>query len=88
MGRIVIVGIPEIDQISFAVHDARRKGLHFANVRRQNECIDPVIDLINEGRIKPDFMITHRFSLDRAAKAFELLTDYRDGVIKAVVDAG
>ena len=29
MGRLVIVGIPETDQISFAVHDARRKGLAF-----------------------------------------------------------
>jgi L-iditol 2-dehydrogenase len=86
MGRLVIVGIPETDHISFAVHDARRKGLSFVNVRRQNECIDPIIDLIREGRIKPDFMITHRFSLDQAAKAFELLAGYRDGVIKAVVD--
>jgi L-iditol 2-dehydrogenase len=86
MGRLVIVGIPETDHISFAVHDARRKGLSFVNVRRQNECVDPVINLIREGRIKPDFMITHRFSLDQAAKAFELLANYRDGVIKAVVD--
>jgi L-iditol 2-dehydrogenase len=86
MGRLVIVGIPETEQSSFAVHDARRKGLTFVNVRRQNECVDPVIDLIREGRIKPDFMITHRFSLGQAAKAFELLASYRDGIIKAVVD--
>jgi L-iditol 2-dehydrogenase len=86
MGRLVIVGIPETDHISFAVHDARRKGLSFVNVRRQNECVDPVINLIREGRINPDFMITHRFSIDQAATAFELLADYRDGVIKAVVD--
>jgi L-iditol 2-dehydrogenase len=86
MGRLVVVGIPEADHISFAVHDARRKGLAFINVRRQNECIDPVINLIREGRINPDFMITHRFSLGRAANAFELLADYHDGIIKAVVD--
>jgi L-iditol 2-dehydrogenase len=86
MGRVVIVGIPETDQVSFNVHDARRKGLSFVNVRRQNECVDPVINLIHEGRIKPDFMITHRFSLDQVATAFELLADYRDGIIKAVVD--
>jgi L-iditol 2-dehydrogenase len=88
MGRIAIVGIPETDHSSFAVHDARRKGLSFINVRRQNECIDPVIDLIDKGAIKPDFMITHRFSLDQTAKAFELLADYRDGIIKAMVDIG
>lgn len=86
MGKLVIVGIPETDQSSFSVHDARRKGLTFISVRRQNQCVDPVIDLIKEGRIKPDFMITHRFSLDRAGDAFELLADYRDGIIKAMVD--
>jgi L-iditol 2-dehydrogenase len=88
MGKLVIVGIPEADHVSFAVHDARRKGLALVNVRRQNECIDPVIALIREGRIQPDFMITHRFSLDQAARAFELLADYRDGIIKAVVHMG
>jgi len=86
MGRIVIVGIPETDQSSFPAHDARRKGLTFINVRRQNACIGPVISRIKEGRIRPDFMITHRFSLDRAAKAFELLADYRDGILKAIID--
>jgi L-iditol 2-dehydrogenase len=86
MGRIAIVGIPETDQSSFPVHDARRKGLTFINVRRQNECIGPVINLIDEGKISPDFMITHRFSLDQAARAFELLAGYRDGIIKAIVD--
>jgi L-iditol 2-dehydrogenase len=88
MGRLVIVGIPETDQSFFAAHDARRKGLTFVNVRRQNECVNPVIDLISEGRIKPDFMITHKFSLNQVAKAFELLADYRDGIIKAIVNIG
>jgi L-iditol 2-dehydrogenase len=88
MGRLVIVGIPETDRISFPIHDARRKGLTLINVRRQNESIDPVIELIRTGRIKPDFMVTHRFSLDQVAKAFELLADYRDGIIKAIVDVG
>jgi threonine dehydrogenase-like Zn-dependent dehydrogenase len=86
MGRIVIVGIPETDQSSFPAHDARRKGLTFINVRRQNAGIGPVISRIKEGRIRPDFMITHRFSLDRAARAFELLADYRDGILKAIID--
>jgi L-iditol 2-dehydrogenase len=86
MGRVVIVGIPEIDRSSFPVHDSRRKGLTFINVRRQNECVNPVIDLINEGKLKPNFMITHRFSLDEAGKSFELLADYSDGIIKAMID--
>jgi threonine dehydrogenase-like Zn-dependent dehydrogenase len=50
--------------------------------------IGPVIDPIGEGKIHPDFMITRRFRLDQADNACELLADYRDGVIKAVVDMG
>jgi L-iditol 2-dehydrogenase len=88
MGQLIIVGIPEADQVSFAVHEARRKGLTIVNVRRQNECIDSVIDLIRKGSMKPEFMITHRFSLDQTARAFELLANYRDGIIKAVVELG
>jgi L-iditol 2-dehydrogenase len=86
MGRLLFVGIPETDRISFAVHGVRRKGLAFINVRRQNGCVDSTIDLIHKGRISPEFMITHRFKLDEAAAAFELLADYRGGIIKAVVD--
>jgi L-iditol 2-dehydrogenase len=86
MSRIAIVGIPETDQSSFPAHDARRKGLTLINVRRQNECIGPIINLIDEGKIRPDFMITHRFNLDQAPRAFDLLAGYRDGVIKAIVD--
>jgi hypothetical protein len=33
-------------------------------------------------------MITHRFRLDRVARAFELLSDYRDGILKALVEIG
>jgi L-iditol 2-dehydrogenase len=88
MGRVVIVGIPAEDRTLFAAHEARRKGLTFVHVRRQNECVSPVIDLIDEGRVVPDFMITHRFRLDDAAGAFELLADYRDGIIKAMVEIG
>jgi L-iditol 2-dehydrogenase len=82
-GKIAIVERP-----APAVHDARRKGLTHINVRRQDECIDPVISLIRVRKIKPDCMITHRFSLDRVGRAFELLADYRDGLIKAMVDMG
>jgi L-iditol 2-dehydrogenase len=85
MGCLVVVGIPEKDVISFPVHDARRKGLSVVNVRRQNECVAPVMDLIRKGRIKPDFMISHRFSLEHTADAFELLADYRDGILKAMI---
>lgn len=86
MGRVVFVGIPEVDQMTFAVHRARRKGLSIVNVRRQNECGRETLDLIAAGKIKPEFMITHRLTSDEVAKGFDLLANYRDGVIKAVIE--
>jgi threonine dehydrogenase-like Zn-dependent dehydrogenase len=42
--------------------------------------------MIAEGLIQPDMLVTHHFHLDRVQEAFELVADYRDGVIKAMLD--
>ena len=86
MGRVVITGITEADNVALDIHKARRKGLTLVNVRRQNECNQGVIDLIASGKIKPEFMVTHRFGLDEVGEAFDMLANYRDGVVKAVVE--
>lgn len=85
-GKLIIVGIPESDEISFNIHELRRKEIKIINIRRQNECVQSVIDLIHHKKINPNFMITHQFSFQEVAKAFELVGDYKDGVIKAVID--
>ena len=86
MSRLVMTGIPEADAVALNIHQARRKGLALINARRQNECNQEVIELIASGRIKPEFMITHRFALDEVGEAFDMLAHYRDGVVKAVVE--
>jgi threonine dehydrogenase-like Zn-dependent dehydrogenase len=40
---------------------------------------------IQEGDIDPSFVITHRFSLDQAAEAYDLFHRKRDGCIKVVL---
>lgn len=85
-GTLVLVGIPHTEQVSFDIHTMRRRELTFKNVRRQKECVGPVIRMIDEGLIDPTPMLTHRFPLERITEAFELVAEYRDGVIKAVVD--
>jgi L-iditol 2-dehydrogenase len=84
-GQLVIVGIPRQDLISFSADRFRRKEITIKYIRRQNHCVRPAIDLIASGKINVDFMITHRFSLEQTQDAFDLLTDYRDGVIKAMI---
>jgi threonine dehydrogenase-like Zn-dependent dehydrogenase len=35
-----------------------------------------------------DAMVTHRFSLEETQKAFNLVANYRDGVMKAMISIG
>jgi L-iditol 2-dehydrogenase len=84
-GKLLIVGIPETDRISFDAHKLRRKEINIQNVRRQKGCIPAAIDLIKKLNADVDFMVTHIFSLEETQKAFELVEHYEDGVIKAVI---
>jgi threonine dehydrogenase-like Zn-dependent dehydrogenase len=85
-GILVIVGIPRFDRFTFAVDKLRRKEITIVNIRRQNRCDEKAIELITSGKAKIDFMLTHRFELDQAKKAFDLVDGYRDGVVKAVIE--
>lgn len=84
-GRLVIIGTPRKERISFDVDKFKRKELTVRYIRRQNKCTQEAIDLIRTGRADVDFMITHQFALAETQKAFELVAGYRDGVIKAVI---
>ncbi len=85
-GRLMMVGIPRIERISFIIEKARRKEISFINVRRQNECAQAAIDLVGSGKVDVDFMATHKFRLEQTQDAFDMVADYRDGVIKALIE--
>jgi len=84
-GDLFILGIPEIDRVSFDVHKLRRKEISIQNIRRQNRCTQRAIDLIASQKIDLDFMATHTFALEETQQAFELVAGYGDGVLKATV---
>ncbi|HZP02958.1 MAG TPA: NAD(P)-dependent alcohol dehydrogenase [Terriglobia bacterium] len=84
-GTLLIIGIPEVDRLSFPIHSARRKELTIRNVRRQNECMAPAIEMVASGKVNLDTIVTHHFSLAETKKAFDLVADYRDGVVKAII---
>ena len=84
-GMLLLVGIPEVDFISFNISKIRRKEITIQNVRRQNKSVQPVINLISSGKISPEFLITHRFPLEKTAEAFDVVSNYKDGVIKALI---
>ncbi|MFO7870478.1 MAG: alcohol dehydrogenase catalytic domain-containing protein [Kiritimatiellia bacterium] len=84
-GKLMLIGIPEVDRVSFVIDNFRRREICLQNVRRQNECVQPAINLLDEGKTDLDFLITHRFSLEQTGQAFDLVADYGDGVIKAMI---
>jgi L-iditol 2-dehydrogenase len=87
-GRLIIVGIPREERVWFAIDGIRRKEITIVNVRRQNNCTQKAIDLIASGKASIDFMVTHRFKLEQTQQAFDMVSEYRDGVIKALVEIG
>ncbi|MGE5430553.1 MAG: alcohol dehydrogenase catalytic domain-containing protein [Syntrophomonadaceae bacterium] len=84
-GKLIIVGIPEVDIINFDVSKLRRKEIVIQNVRRQNNCIPEAISIAEKNPGAAEMMITHTFSLSEAQKAFETVAGYKDGVIKAMI---
>jgi len=84
-GKLMMVGIPEVDRISLPIDVVRRKEICFQNVRRQNHCLQSALDLIAADSAAVDFMVTHRFGFSDTKAAFDLVHEYGDGVIKAMV---
>jgi len=85
-GTLMLIGIPRLERVSFIIDKMRRKEIILINVRRQNKCTQSAIDLIASGKAEVDFMITHRFKLEQTQDAFCLVADYRDGVVKVLID--
>ena len=85
-GKLVLVGIPPDAKYSFNMDLMRRKELIIINVRRQNHCVEEAIELVVSGKIDVERMVTHNFSLEETAVAFDIVEAYKDGAIKAMIN--
>jgi L-iditol 2-dehydrogenase len=83
-GRVVLAGIPADERTSFRVSSARRKGLTIVFVRRMKHTYPRAIALAAAGRVDLRSVVTHRFPLAEAARAFEVASR-REG-LKVVVE--
>ena len=84
-GILVFIGIPESNEISLPIHESRRKEITIINIRRQVHCTQKAIDLLERGQINMESMATHHFPLEETQKAFDLVSNYKDGVMKAII---
>ena len=85
-GKLIVVGIPEFDRWSMKVETTRRKEISLQFIRRQVDCVEPALKMMKSGIINVDKMVTHRFPFDRTKEAFDLVADYKDGVMKTMID--
>ena len=85
-GKIMVVGIPEFDTWSVNVENTRRREIMIQFIRRQVDCVESALEMMNSGDIDVKNMITHRFPFNRTKEAFDLVAAYGDGVMKAMID--
>ena len=85
-GKLTLIGSPRTERVSFNIDRLRRKEITIINIRRQNKCTQAAIELIASGEVSVDFMVTHRFKLEQTQDAFDMVAEYRDGVIKAMIN--
>jgi L-iditol 2-dehydrogenase len=83
-GRVLLAGIPSQERTSFAAPVARRKGLTISMVRRMKHTYPRAIALASAGLVDLRSVVTHRFPLTQAGKAFEVAAR-REG-LKVVVE--
>jgi L-iditol 2-dehydrogenase len=85
-GRLIVVGIPEFDCWSVNADLTRRKEISLQFIRRQVDCMEQALEMMENRTINVTNMVTHRFPFEKTKEAFDLVAEYRDGVMKAMID--
>lgn len=84
-GKAVIIGIPTVDRVSLWAHPLRRKELNIMMSRRSNFELEACIRLIARGLMDPAQLVTHQFKLAQLTEGMEMVRNYQDGVLKAMI---
>jgi L-iditol 2-dehydrogenase len=85
-GKVIVAGIPaEEDAMILNASTIRHKGLTIKIVRRMKHTYPRAIRLVQGGMVDVKPLATHRLPLERIDEAFEMVADYRDGVLRAMI---
>lgn len=88
-GVVSVVGVNTNLAFPFPMALALVKGITF----RIGICSVPrywthLVPLVAEGRIRPEFVFSHRMGLSQGSEAYDLFASRRDGVLKVLLDPG
>src|SRR5712692_1830997 len=81
-GRIVLIGIPSDTLTGIDLHAALQREATLHVLKRSNHNEHAAIHLIESGQVDAAKLLTHRFDLERADRAFQTVAAYEDGVAK------
>jgi L-iditol 2-dehydrogenase len=84
-GRFVWIGIQAVDRVAIEPEPLRRRAVTIKGVRRFKHTYPAAIELVRTGKVDVRSIVTHRLPLEEIEKAFRLVEQYEDGVIKAVI---
>jgi len=84
-GKVIVAGIPSDDTLTFNASVTRRKGLTIKLVRRMKHTYPRAIALVEKGLVDVGSLATHEFPLERIGEAFEMVANYEDGVLRAII---
>ena len=87
-GKLVVAGIPADDTMYLNASTVRHKGLTIKLVRRMKHTYPRAIRLVETGMVDVASLATHFFPLERIGEAFELVANYEDGVLRAMIQIG
>lgn len=84
-GKVILIGIPASDSLSFNATTVRRKGLTIILVRRMKHTYPRTIQMLADGVVDVASLITHRLLLGGVGQAMELISQYSGGAIKVII---
>jgi L-iditol 2-dehydrogenase len=84
-GKVIVAGISPDGTMTLQTDTVRHKGLTVKLVRRMKHTYPRAIRLVRTGMVEIEPLASHLFPLERIADAFEMVANYDDGVLRAVI---
>ena len=84
-GHVALISIPAQDGQQAALKSLIMNQITLHGVRANPNCSKTVLDMMSQGILPVEKMITHRFPLEQIHEAFDTFTGRKDGAVKVVV---
>lgn len=84
--KVIVVGIPHPETISFEAHLPRRKELTIIFSRRSRETLRDCVELVGSGKIDMGAIPVRRYSLEETSAAIAATADRPGDMLRAIVE--